>query len=462
MANTSKSTSNNSNNKITKYRRPSMFNIGTLLFGIVFIYMIICVFMYLTETHIESYEVSLGSITGNYRFHALSIREEQIVSASQSGSVRYYVREGAKTASGSTVCSLNESGSDEITTYSDFELSSDEAVRLQNTLASFTINFDSNAFQSAYDLKSNVQTMISEIIQDSEDTPLYIQNQITAPAAGFVIYNTDGYESTDESEISDDMFDASSYHVNSLRQNTSVSAGDPLFKLITSEEWTLYFPMDAKIQTELVDAETIQVRFLKDNITFTAPFSIITNSQGTYGKITLNNSLVRYATDRYLEIELVMQKKVGLKIPKSAIVQRSFYAIPEEYVIKNEDTDSEITLKIEHFGEDGSSSVSYLTATVYQHDTENGKYLVDLELLTEGDYIQLENSAKRMQIQEKDVQTLYGVYNINKGYAVFREITVIDENEEYCIVQSNNPYGLAAYDYIVLNAEEVTEDQIVY
>ena len=55
-----------------------------------------------------------------------------------------------------------------------------------------------------------------------------------------------------------------------------------------------------------------------------------------------------------------------------------------------------------------------------------------------------------------------GVYNINKGYAVFREITVIDENEEYCIVSSNNIYSLAAYDYIVMNADEVTEDQIVY
>lgn len=57
---------------------------------------------------------------------------------------------------------------------------------------------------------------------------------------------------------------------------------------------------------------------------------------------------------------------------------------------------------------------------------------------------------------------MHGVYNINKGYAVFREVTVIDENEEYCIVESNNTYSLAAYDYIVLDASEVTEDQIVY
>ena len=131
-------------------------------------------------------------------------------------------------------------------------------------------------------------------------------------------------------------------------------------------------------------------------------------------------------------------------------------------MLKNDGTESEITLKVEHFTEDGASKVRYQTANVYQYDSEKKEYLVDRQLLNEGDYIQLENPAKRIQIQEKDVKTLYGVYNINKGYAVFREITMIDENEEYCIVESNNVYGLAAYDYIVLNADEVTEDEIVY
>ena len=74
----------------------------------------------------------------------------------------------------------------------------------------------------------------------------------------------------------------------------------------------------------------------------------------------------------------------------------------------------------------------------------------------------MEGSAKRIQVQEKNAETLHGVYNINKGYAVFREVTIIDENEEYCVVESNNIYGLAAYDYIVLDATQVSEDEIVY
>lgn len=450
------------NSKITKYRRYSFFNIGTLLFGIVFLYMMICLFMYLTETHVTPYEVTRGSITGNYRFHALSLRTESVVTAAQSGNVRYYVREGAKTFAGSVVCSVNESGVSEAENYADFSMTSEEEARLQNMMSSFTINFSGNAFQTTYDLKSNVQTAIAEAMQDASDVPSFTRNRCVAPEAGFVVYNTDGYEETEESEITSNMFDQSGYHVNSLRQNAGVTAGNPVFKLITSENWALYFPVDEKLRTELTDATTLQFRFLKDNVTFTAPFSIIQNGQETFGKISLNNSLARYATDRYLEIELIMNKKVGLKIPRSAIIQREFYAIPEEYVMKNDGTDKEISLKVEHFASDGSSKVSYQTANVYQYNSEKKEYLIDRQVLTEGDDILLDNSAKRMQIQEKDVETLYGVYNINKGYAVFREVTVIDANEEYCIVESNNLYGLAAYDYIVLNADEVTEDQIVY
>ena len=42
------------NNKIVKYRNGPVFNIGTVLFGVIFIYMIICVVMYVTTDHITA------------------------------------------------------------------------------------------------------------------------------------------------------------------------------------------------------------------------------------------------------------------------------------------------------------------------------------------------------------------------------------------------------------------------
>lgn len=450
------------NRKITKYRKYSFFNIGTLLFGIVFIYMIICIIMYATEKHITVYEVMRGSLSGNYRFHALALRTEAVVNTTHSGSVRYYVREGSRASAGSTVCSVNETGAVGPVAYEEFVLDASDESRLQNTLSSFTINFSPSAFQSAYDLKSNVETTVAEVMQSATGLPISVRNGCEATASGFVVYHTDGMESLTEPQLSQSLFDESSYHVNSLRGNNKVSAGSPVFKLITGEDWALYFPLDDQLGIRLASAESITFRFLKDNVTYTAPFSIVRNGSEAFGKISMNHSLVRYVTDRFLEIELVMNQNVGLKIPVTSITQREFYRIPEEYAIVNADTSSEITLLVEEFAADGSSKTEYRTANVYRHNKIDKYYLVDKQLLQEGCYLLKENSATRMQVQEKDTEIVSGVYNINKGYAVFRDITVLDENEEYCIVSSNTFYGLAVHDYIVQYADEVTEEEIVY
>lgn len=446
--------------KVAKYKKYSFFNIGTLLFGTIFIYMLISVFMYMTETHVTAYEVKKGTITGNYRYQALALRTEKIITATQSGSLRYLVREGVKTSAGSAVCAIDESGSSQPSVISDFVLDADNENRLMNTMASFTIDYSGSAFQKTYDLKSTIDGTISEIIQETSGGYVSTRNQCTAPESGFVIYSIDGFETITETGLTSAMFSQSSYSSEDLRSRKSITAGQPAFKLVTAENWALYFPIGETLLTELTDTSKIRFRFLKDNVTFSAPFEIIQNGDEYFGKISMDSSLVRYATSRFLEIELVMNKKSGLKIPSSAIVERKFFRIPEEYAIKNNDTQHEIVLKVENFGDDGSSKIRYVTANVY--DYNSGEYLIDSQLLSISDYILLENSAKKIQLQEKDLEILHGVYNINKGYCVFREITVIDENAEYCIVESNNIYGLAAYDYIVLNASEVSEDQIVY
>ncbi len=98
------------NSKIVKYRRFPLFNIGTVMFGILFVYMIVCLIMYLTSTHITAYEVTAGPLSGNYRYTALAVKSEKVVTASQSGSVSYYAREGTKVGKGNNVCSVDESG----------------------------------------------------------------------------------------------------------------------------------------------------------------------------------------------------------------------------------------------------------------------------------------------------------------------------------------------------------------
>lgn len=446
------------NKKIARYRRYSAINIGTIIFGIIFIYMIICIFLYVTADHITSYEVTAGSISGNHRYRALALKTEEIVNASQSGSVTYYAREGAKASMGMTVCSINETGASAASAVP-AELTSEDISDLRNSMSSFLLGFDDSSYQNVYDFKSDLESYLLQQTQTGSEN-VSILNQCNAPTSGFVIYATDGLENLEETAITSELFYENNYEKTNLRFNRTAKAGTPLYKLVTSENWNLYFQIDKALAIELADQNTIRFRFLKDNSTFSANFSILQNGEEFFGKISLNNSLVRYVSDRYLEIELLMNRKQGLKIPTSAIAEKVFYKIPEEYVIENDDSKNEITLLRETFHKDGSSVVRYVTATVYAK--ENGYYLVNKDLFQTGDYVQMMETSKKFQIQENNVESIQGVYNINKGYAVFREVTIIDENEEFCIVESNNIYGLVAHDYIVLDASSVDTDDIVY
>lgn len=70
------------------------------------------------------------------------------------------------------------------------------------------------------------------------------------------------------------------------------------------------------------------------------------------------------------------------------------------------------------------------------------------------------DSAEIFTVSKK--ATLIGVYNMNKGYADFRQIEILYQNDEYAIVKSNTKYGLNVYDLIVLEASSVNADQFTY
>ena len=62
------------NNNITQYRRPINLNIGMIIFAVIFVYVIICVFMYLSTEHIVGYEVKEGSLSSDNIYKGLALR----------------------------------------------------------------------------------------------------------------------------------------------------------------------------------------------------------------------------------------------------------------------------------------------------------------------------------------------------------------------------------------------------
>ena len=101
----------------------------------------------------------------------------------------------------------------------------------------------------------------------------------------------------------------------------------------------------------------------------------------------------------------------------------------------------------------------FVETDIYQ-ETETD-YYVSMEAFEPGDHLAGDDTTEEYTISRKG--TLTGVYNVNKGYADFSQITILYQNKEYCIIQSNSKYGLAVYDHIILDAGTVNKDkEILY
>ena len=167
--------------------------------------------------------------------------------------------------------------------------------------------------------------------------------------------------------------------------------------------------------------------------------------------------MITFASDRFVEIELLDNARMGLKIPNSAIIERTFYLIPEDYLTYGGNS-SDAGFNRESYLEDGTLSTEFVPATVYNN--VDGMLYVDESVFKIGDYVIKPEDGSRYAISKQ--ASLIGVYNINKGYADFKQITVLNSNEEYSIVKSNSEYGLSVYDYIALKGDSVTENDFIY
>ena len=161
-----------------------------------------------------------------------------------------------------------------------------------------------------------------------------------ADQPGIVVYSTDGYEGVTTDTFQSSMFDEASYDRTDGQRALQIAAGAPLYKLITSEYWSLVIPIGSDLAKRLADDDTLQLRFMKDNTTTYATYTITEKEGSTYLILTLRSGMVRYAKDRYAEVELLLSEETGLKIPNSSITEKEFYTVPKDFFMKGGDSGS--------------------------------------------------------------------------------------------------------------------------
>ncbi len=455
------------NGKIRQYRKPLNINLGIIIFSVIFIYVVICVFLYFTQKQIQPYEVRTGSLSVDSVYRGIALREETVVTSTDSGYINYYAREGEKVGSGKLVCSVDESGElkemFEAGEAEDGQLTAEELADVRNEVTGFMNGFSRKQFSEVYDFKYTLEGTALKISNESilaDLESLGTSSFVTycnAPESGIVVYSTDGYETLEAEQITEEMFDESAYQKNQLINNDLVSSGDSIYKLVTNENWSIVIRTDAELAQFLLEEEYVQVRFLKNQNVSWAEVSVLEGGgESTLVKLDFNNSMISFCTDRFIDIELITEDESGLKVPNSAIAEKEFFLVPQEYVTTGPNGADGVLL--ETYTEEGEATTEFIATTIYQETDED--YYIDNSVLEVGDDLVKPDSTDTYTISRSAVLT--GVYNINKGYADFKEIQILSQNDEYAIIKSNTTYGLSAYDRIVLDAETVDADELIY
>lgn len=453
---------------INKYRRPLNINIGIVIFTVMFLYILICIVLFFTKGHVKRYEVRSGSLSIPNVYEGVIVREETVVSANSSGYINYFAREGEHVASGDLIYSLDQTGKMAEILQNDVDeilLSGNDLSELRSDFMQFSHNYKDEQFGQVYDFSYDVSGTVLKLsnynmlnnLQRADVAGGSVQFSY-APRSGIVVYNVDGMEHLEPSMVSAETFSEEKGEKEQFVNNTLVGNDDPVYKMITSEHWSIVIPVEREKVARLENEGFVEVKFLKNQYTSWAEVNVLgADDKYDYVELKFNNSMITFARDRYIEIEIILDDDEGLKIPNSAIVEKEFYLIPKEYVTKGGNSSNDGFMR-ETYDEEGNISTEFIDASIYsESDTD---YYVDTSVLRPGDYICMPDSGEKYPVSK--VGTLMGVYNINKGFADFKEITVLYSNEEYSIVKSNTRYGLTEYDYIVLDAASINENDFIY
>jgi hypothetical protein len=280
----------------------------------------------------------------------------------------------------------------------------------------------------------------------------------SASKDGILIFRIDGYENLTFDKLKSSNLVKADLKTKVMTDGEQLTPGDQAYKMITNEIWSLIVEIDEDTADQLKDTNNIKTRILKDSELLWAKLTLLNKNKKHYACLTYDNSMIRYALDRYLDVELIIEDESGLKIPKTAVVEKKFYEVPVDYLTQGGNSSS-VGVLVDN-GKKGNISAEFVDPGMIYYSEDKETCYLDAKYFDRGDNIVKPESMEKYQL--KKTTDLKGVYNINKGYAVFKHVEILCENDEYYIVDIGTTNGLYNYDHIVLDGTTVKEDEIVF
>ena len=459
------------NPKVIRMNKAFQINSALIIFGIILIYVVVSAFLALRKQPITTYKVNASNINNNIICDAVALRQEKVITASKSGYVCYYVREGDKVAKNAAVCTVDETG-DLIQSVSRIDagetrFSSADYLEIRNTIDVFKTNYSDTYFSDVYHFRDSIETKVLEMSNqllmkeysaNSAAAKTTVQN-INSTDSGIVTYYIDKYETLTPETLQEADFDRGNYERTVLKSGEIVESGSPLYKLVPGEAWNICcFLTPEQVNTLQEEDGKLYFTINNSDTEMSANYNLIRTENGYILVLPMEKYMIDYVNERFVSIEIILDRYEGLKVPNSAILDKQIYKVPKEYMTAGGNESGETKLYVQRTDANGEMTVEQIDPDIYITDDE--AFYVDPLPFSDSDILIKTDSSDTLPVSTLEHTTIRGVYIANKGVADFSQITVVRTGDEFTIVGTRN--RLREFDNIVMDASQVVENQVLY
>lgn len=454
-----------------KKHMPVKVSFGFLIFAIILIYMVVRIVISLNEEEIATYQVVKSDYDSGFTKTGIAIRSESINYSAYSGYIYYYIYDGEKVSKGSNVYAVDGTGAmaDALgdITYDSSIVNSEKFADIDSRIEIFKSQVSADNFYEVYNFKYDLENKITEAYSEmaahilkSDSTLGTSYKPVPSAESGIVTYYQDGFEELSVESISPKDFDKEGYNKVSLKSNDIIKSGEAVYKLVNSESWQIAVMVNEDEYNRLTENDKIKFNINGGSRVYTTGYTALEQNDGYFIILEMNKYMADYAEERYLDISFVFSEISGLQIPNSAITEKKVYKIPIKFLTKGNGTNDYIYFNQRIIGDDGEITSKLVSPVIYYKD-DLYCYVDGSELDDNAVFIENETN-ETFSLISAATDNMQGVYCTSKGTALFRRISIITRGDDYSLVEDELEYGISAYDWIVLDADSVEENQSIY
>jgi len=455
-------------------------------------------FRYMSADSTPIAVVGYGSVDVPRVMSGIIIRDETVYLAPASGIVVFNVADGTRVRRGAVVSNIEDASSiSQLSMHSDYlsrrifdiqNLRSDvssvsEVVEQVNDAIKLDLNsrllglIDSNRdslYALTHSLEQSIELRNDMLLNENVGSVRDLVNEhrayaamisasriaMTATESGIVSHVIDGFEDVlTPQNMHYITREQTRMHVgrDSFVQSIAVDVGDAVFKIIESNTWYVASYIDNDLVVDWTPNRAVRIYIEKDDEFVGHQFWVhtVTRRNDSESFVTLRSDI---QIQDFLDMRTISFKTYdsvysGIKIPETAITERTFLRIPERYVsiVRHN-----ITVVNRQVGGSIEQETIHIKALRGIERTEGYVYILqDFDNVRRGDTILL-NAHDAQGYVINELVTASGVFRTNTGIATFVSIdteNMVSGDAGYVILDPElNRGGLRQHDRIVRDA----------